>query len=337
LKTFISIALVFVGAVALMLFYFTKMPGVSPAMSTAALSEDEKGAADRIGEACEALAHVIGQRSTAKAHNVVAAREYIEQRLGKMGLRTREKAFATRGYQGVNIETEVEGSGSRSEILVLGAHYDTDAYSPGADENASGCAMLFELARALTTRPHDRTIDIVFFDFGSSRFAGSEDAGSHFWAEDARKSGKRIAAMLSIDSVGRFTDAPGSQGGPFPLSLCYPSQGNFLLFVGDIGSRQLVQTSVEMVRAAGGFPCEGITMPGLLPWLDGSDHHAFRQNGWPAMVVTDTGPLRNHEHGTPSDTPDRLNYPRMGVAWSRLLKLVERLAQAGTAGVSVMN
>jgi Zn-dependent M28 family amino/carboxypeptidase len=336
LKVFIALILVVLGAFALTIFYFSHMPGQSPAPTTSAISEEDRGASERIGEVCEALAHEIGQRSTTKSANVVAARELIQQKLHKAGMRPVERGFSSRGNSGVNIEVELEGSASRGEVVVLGAHYDTEPYSPGADDNASGCAMLLELARALYDRPHARTIDIVFFDFGSARFAGTADAGSHFWADEAKRAGKKVAAMLSFDSIGRFLDVPGSQSGPFPLSLAYPKQGNFVLFASDLGSRQLVQTCVEVLRSAGGMPCEGATLPGFLPWLDKSDHYAFRQNGWPAVVVTDTGPLRNSEHGLATDTPDRLSYDRMGIASVRLLKLVERLAQAGAAsGVTV--
>jgi len=337
LKAILIIVFALVGGIALTLFYFTQMPGKSPPASTARLTEEQKDASERMKETCETLAHQIGQRSTAKAANVLAAKEFLMGRLRKMGLRPAEKSFATRGYSGTNIEARVEGAGSRSEILVLGAHYDTEAYSPGAGDNASGCAMLLEIAHELAARPRDRTIEIVFFDFGSARFAGTDDAGAKFWVEDARRSGKRIAAMLAFDCVGTFKDAPKSQTGPFPLNLCYPSQGNFLLFAGDIGARKLVQACVSTMRANGGFPVEGITLPGVVPGISKSDHYAFRQNGWPAIVVTDTGPFRNPDDGQPSDTPDRLNYDRMAVAWTELVKLVEKLAQAGTPGVSSLN
>jgi Zn-dependent M28 family amino/carboxypeptidase len=337
LKAFVALVFLVVSAVALVLFYCTKMPGKSPPAITSALSDEEKTGAVNMKETCEQLAHVIGHRSTAKAQNVLAAREYLEQRLGKLGLHSKEKTFSTRGMTGINVEAEIEGSGNRAERVVIGAHYDTDAYCPGGDDNASGCAMLLEVARLLKVNSHDRTIDVVFFDFGSSRFAGSNESGSHAWVEEARRSGKQFALMLSIDSIGRFSEAPGSQGGPFPLSICYPGQGNFVMFAGDIGTRSLVQNCVEQMRTVGGFPCQGITLPGFIPSLDNSDHYAFRQNGTPAIVVTDTGPLRNKDHGTPNDTADQLNYDAMARLSTRLAKVIERLSQAGAVGSNVVN
>jgi Zn-dependent M28 family amino/carboxypeptidase len=336
-KAILTLVCILVVAAAMMLFYFTKMPGDSPAMSTAPMTEEEKASADRMKDTCEMLAHQIGQRSTAKVGNLALARDYIEGKLAKVSLHAKEKPFTTRGFSGVNVEVEVEGSGTVADVLVLGAHYDTEPYSPGGGDNASGCAVLLEVAKGLAGKIHNRAIDIVFFDFGSERFAGTGDAGSHYWVQNARSDGKRIAAMLSFDSIGRFSEDAGSQGGPFPLSVCYPGKGNFLMFSGDLGTRDLVQDCVEAWRGTADFPCEGVTLPGFIPGLDSSDHYAFRQYGWPAIVVSDTGPYRSKEYGTPEDTADHLNYPVMAKVVSRLVKLVERLAQTGTAGVASLN
>jgi Zn-dependent M28 family amino/carboxypeptidase len=328
LKAFIAIVLTFVGVVALMLFYVSKMPGVSPLTSGSVASEEERASAERMHQFCEQVSHVIGHRSTAKPLNLVGAREVITRRLGSYAIKSKETGVTVRGVGGVNVEAEIEGGSMKSEVVVLGAHYDTNAYDPGADDDASGCAMLLELAGYLKAQTHDRTIQIVFFDFGSSRFAGGKDSGSYAWAENAAKSGMKVMAMVSLDSVGRFTDAPGSQDGPFPLSLMYPKQGNFLMVAGDLGSRDLVRSSVTLLRTVGNFPAQGITVPSFLPWFDVSDHVAFRQHGWPAIAITDTGPYRNKEHGTPDDTPDRLHYDKMAKATTAVLKLVEQLAKS---------
>lgn len=337
MKAFLTLLGIFIGAIALMLFYFTKMPGQSPAAATATLTEEEKGVSDRLKDECEMLALQIGQRSTAKAASSQLARDFLEDKLNKSMLHAKEKVFQTRGFTGVNVESEIVGGGTQSERIVLGAHYDSEAYSPGAGDNASGCAVLLEVAKALAGRVHDRAIDVVFFDFGSARFAGTDDAGSHFWVESARRDGKKVAAMLSFDSIGWFSDEGGTQSGIFPLSLCYPGKGNFLLFAGDIGNRQLVQTCIETMRGMADFPCEGITLPGFIPGMGTSDHYAFRQNGWPAIVVSDTGPYRNNVYGTPNDTVDHLNYKMMAKVVVRMTKLVEKLATSGTAGVGSIN
>src|SRR5262249_31524740 len=157
---------------------------------------------------------------------------------------------------------EIEGGTAKNEVVVLGAHYDTDAYDPGADDDASGCAMVLELGGYLKNQSHDRTIVLAFFDYGSSRFAGTKESGSWAGAEDGARTGRKAAAMSSLDSRGRFKDDSGSQGGPFPLSVCYPGQGNFLLVESDLGARDLVKSAVTTLRTAGMFPTEGLTVPG---------------------------------------------------------------------------
>lgn len=337
MKSFIACVLVLVGAVALMLFYCSSMPGQSPKAGAVALTEEEKEVSERLKDQCEEIAHKIGQRSTVRMSGLDQARDYIGKRLARATLRAKETVFSSRGDQGTNLEVEIEGATAKDEILVVGAHYDTASYTPGAGDNASGVSMLLELARLVGVRSHDRTIAFVFFDRGSTRFSGSDDSGSYAWAAEAQKQNKKIIGMISIDSIGMFLDTPGSQGGPFPLNLCYPDQGNFVMFASDFGSRQLVQACVQNVRVQGGIPCEGITLPSFLPWLAHSDHHAFRQHDWPSLIVTDTGSLRNTEQGQMTDTFDRLNYDRMAQVTTRLVKVIERLSQKSSPGTGALN
>jgi Zn-dependent M28 family amino/carboxypeptidase len=335
LKAFIIFVLVLVGAVAGMLLFVSKMPGASPPATGSLASEEEKAAADRMHAFCEEIAHQIGHRSTAKTQNLQAAREVISRRLGSYALKSKETPLSVRGSSGVNLETEIEGGTAKNEVVVLGAHYDTDAYDPGADDNASGCAMLLELAGYLKNQSHDRSIVLAFFDFGSSRFVGSKDSGSWAWAENAARAGTKVVAMVSLDSIGRFKDDAGSQSGPFPLSIVYPSVGNFLLVESDLGARDLVKSAVTTLRTSGLFPTEGLTVPSFLPWFEVSDHIAFRKHEWPAIVITDTGPYRNPTHGTPDDTPDRLQYDRMAKALTAIERLVDKLARAGASATSL--
>lgn len=337
LKAILVSVLVLLCAVALGLFYCSSMPGESPPTSTNPLTPEESEVSENLKTGCEELAHLIGQRNTVRMQGLDRTREFIARRLGRSSLRPKETAFTSRGEYSVNIEVEIEGTTAKDQILVVGAHYDTASYSPGADDNASGVAMLLEIARLVGARPHDRTIQLVFFDRGSGRFAGTDDTGSFAWAAEAKRQNKKIAAMISIDSIGMYFEEAGTQSGPFPLSLCYPDQGNFVLFASDFGSRQLVQACVENFRTQGGFPCEGLTLPGFIPWLSHSDHHPFGQNDWPSLVVTDTGPNRNSEHGQMTDTFDRLNYDRMALVTVRLSKLIERLSQRSSSSTGSLN
>ena len=337
MKTFIACVVVLVGVVALALFYCCSMPGQSPPAASTALTPDEREISEHLKVQCEEIAHRIGQRSTIKMQGLDRAREYITQRLARSSMRPKDMVFSSRGEQAINMEVEIEGTTAKDEIVVVGAHYDTASYTPGAGDNASGVSMLLEVARLIGMRSHDRTVQIVFFDRGSSRFAGSDDSGSYHWAAEAKKQNKKVMAMISIDSIGMYLDEPGSQNGPFPVTLMYPGQGNFVMFASDFGSRQLVQACVQNFRVQGGFPCEGITLPGFMPWLAHSDHFPFRQNDWPSLIVTDTGPLRNTEQDQMTDTWDRLNYDRMALVTTRLVKVIERLTQKSSPGTGSLN
>lgn len=337
MKAILVCVLVLLCALTLGLFYCTSMPGQSPPTSATALTPEETEISENLKIGCEELAHLIGQRNTIRMQGLDRCREFIVRRLARSNLRPKETAFTSRGEHSVNLEFEIEGTTSKDEFLVIGAHYDTASYSPGADDNASGVAMLLEIARLAGTRSHDRTIQFLFFDRGSERFAGTDDTGSFAWAAEAKKQNKKIAAMISLDSVGMYLDEPGSQGGPFPLNLCYPDLGNFVFFASDFGSRQLVQGCVQNFRTQGGFPCEGITLPGFLPGLSHSDHYPFGEHDWPSMVVTDTGPYRNTEQGEMTDTFDRLNFDRMALVTTRLVKVIERLSQRSSSSTGSLN
>src|SRR5262249_17952038 len=151
-----------------------------------------------------------------------------------------EKSFQASGVTMNNISAEITGSRS-SEIVILCAHYDSPPRSPGADDNASGCAALLEIARRLSPSVYERTLRFVFFAGSEGVLAGTDAMGSRVAARASRDAHERVVAVLSLDSLGYFSDEPGSQTRPFPLTVCYPSQGNFLAFVSDIASRDLLQ------------------------------------------------------------------------------------------------
>jgi hypothetical protein len=115
--------------------------------------------------------------------------------------------------------------------------------------------------------------------------------------------------MLSLETIGFYSDDPGSQHYPIPpLGLLYPERGNFIALLGNMSSRALVRRLTAAFRRATPFPVEGVALPALIPGVGWSDHWAFWHCGYPALMVTDTAPFRYpHYHG-PSDTPDKVDY-----------------------------
>jgi hypothetical protein len=132
-----------------------------------------------------------------------------------------------------------------------------------------------------------------------------------------------VSAMISLETIGYYSDAPGSQQYPPPLSVFFPDRGNFIAFVGMPGSRSLVTQVMKSFRAHTHFPSIGGVAPGFIPGISWSDHGSFAEYGFPAMMITDTAVFRYPHYHEPTDTPDRLDYGRL----ARVTKGVERVVR----------
>ncbi len=150
--------------------------------------------------------------------------------------------------------------------------------------------------------------------------------GSVVYARRCRERGEQVVAMLSLETIGFYSDQPGSQHYPVPFGLLYPSTGDFVGFVGNTASRALVREAIGVFRASARFPSEGVAAPGALPGVGWSDHWAFWQEGYPAVMITDTAPFRNPDYHTRRDTPERLSYAPMARVVAGLERVVEALA-----------
>ena len=239
----------------------------------------------RLGEDPEVLARDERNR------DLETPARYIENAFPESAL----QYFRSGGRQVRNIEA---GAGD----IVVGAHYDTVAGSPGADDNASGVAVLIELSRMV------RGVRFVAFANEEAPYFLTAEMGSFVYARD-RSDGVR--AMFSLEMLGYYDDAPGSQRYPAPLGLFYPDRGNFIAFVGDLGCMGLVRRSAAGFRKVSKFPCEWLAAPSVVPGLSWSDHWSFRKHGFPAVMVTDTAFYRYPHYHLPSDTPEKLDYERM--------------------------
>ncbi len=87
----------------------------------------------------------IGERNMARYSQLNAAADFIENSFSRAGLHPRRDTYDLHGRACHNIEAEIRGA--RSEILLIGAHYDSVFGSPGANDNGSGVAAMLALAR----------------------------------------------------------------------------------------------------------------------------------------------------------------------------------------------
>ncbi len=225
-----------------------------------------------------------------------------------------------------NIEFEIPGRGP--EIIVIGAHYDSVFGSPGANDNGSGVAALLALARRFAARPPGaRTLRFVAFTNEEPGHFQTEAMGSWVYASRCRARGDQIAGMISLETVGYFSNAPGSQKFPMlGLKAFYPSAGNFIAFVSNLSSRSLLRRVLRTFRASATLPSEGAALPAAVPGVGWSDHWAFWQHGYPALMITDTAPFRYPHYHARTDTPEKLDYESMARLVSALEKVINDLA-----------
>lgn len=322
--------LMLAAATAAFLWYMVGMPGRSWPGELPPLTEEEGELAARLREHVTVIA--------SRDHNVFAlpmleqAAQYIENAFDRAGYRVAAQRFDAGGVPVRNIEVEWPGGPRASEIVVVGAHYDSVAGAPGANDNGSGVAALLELARLLRSARPERTLRFVAFVNEEPPFFRSENMGSLRYARRSKARGERVVAMISLETIGYYSDRPGSQRYPFPLGLFYPSTGNFLAFVSNLSSRGLLREAIAGFRRHARLPSEGLAAPASIPGVDWSDHSSFWDAGYPALMVTDTAPYRYPHYHTAADTPDKVDYERLARAVGGLHGMLGALAGAAPGG-----
>lgn len=283
--------------------------------------------ADALRQHVHALAGTIGERNVFRPQALAAAEDYIAGAWRARGHAVGLQRYTARGVDCANVELALRGAARPGEIVVVGAHYDSVDGSPGADDNASAVAVLLELARMLAARPLARTVKLVAFVNEEPPFFFWGQMGSGVYAKAARARGDDIRLMCSLEMLGCYSDAPGSQRYPPLLRHFYPDRGNFVAFVSNLRSRRALKAAVAAFRASSGFPCESAALPAWIPGVGWSDQLSFWRAGYPAIMVTDTAFHRYPYYHTASDTPEKLDYARMAQVAEGLAGAFARLAE----------
>lgn len=258
----------------------------------------------------EALAE-IGERHIWRPDALTRTAEYIRMALAATGRLAGAQAYEARGVRVENIEAIAAGTSPDAEVVVVGAHYDTVPGSPGANDNGTGIAAVLELAERFAGRRHAATIRFVLFVNEEPPFFHTEEMGSLVYARAARARGDRIRAMLSLETMGYYSDERGSQQYPGGLEGLFPPVGNFIGIVGNPESAALVEEIRAAFTARTPFPIQAAVMPSDVAGAAWSDHWSFWQAGYPAVMVTDTAPFRYPYYHTAEDTPDKLDFARL--------------------------
>jgi Zn-dependent M28 family amino/carboxypeptidase len=229
------------------------------------------------------------------------AQHYIHEQLSQWGNVTTHE-FEFRGKVHQNLILDLPHSKATAPILI-GAHYDTVPGSPGADDNASGVAVLLEMARAIALQPARSPVRLVAFDLEEL------GVGSKLYAEGLKQQGQKLRLMIALEMLGYCDRAPDSQRYPAPfLKRFYPSSGDFIALIGNLKTiPDLIRLSHNICKSV---PCEWLPVDNrglLLPDTRRSDHAHFWDQGYKAVMVTDTADLRNPHYHRGSDRIETLD------------------------------
>jgi hypothetical protein len=301
-----------------------RMPGKNVS-AAAALSPAEIDLRDELKAAVEELGGGIGERNMSRYGQLLAAGGFIEESFSRAGLHPRRDIYELNGRQCYNIEAEIRGSSP--QIVLVGAHYDSVLGAPGANDNGSGVAGMLALARRFAGKSTSSTLRFVAFVNEEPPYFQTPQMGSFVYAKGCKARGDQISAMISLETIGYFSDAPNSQTYPAPgLGIFYPTTANFIAFVGNVASRDLLRQALALFREQAKIPSQGAALPASIPGIAWSDHWAFWEHGYPAIMVTDTAPFRYPHYHKATDMSDKLDYDRFALVVSGMEKVIANLA-----------
>src|SRR5207249_5889113 len=193
-----------------------------------------------------------------------AAADFIESSFLRAGLQPRRDTYQVNDLSCDNIEVEIRGASP--EIVLIGAHYDSVFGSPGANDNGSGVAAMLALARRFAQKSAQHTLRFVAFVNEEPPYFLTEQMGSFVYAGRCKARDDQISAMISLETIGYFSDAPHSQTYPsLGLGIFYPKVGDFIGFVSNLPSRTLLHCVIALFREHSKIPSEGASLPGFIP------------------------------------------------------------------------
>ena len=231
--------------------------------------------------------------------------QYIHQQLGQWGdVETHEFQVRGKTHQNLILNIPSAITGKQKPPILIGAHYDAAPGTPGADDNATGVAALLELTRALTDTPAKYPVRLVAFDMEEYGLVGSTR-----YAADLKQQQQPLRLMISLEMLGYCNPAPDSQLYPPGLKRFYPNQGDFIALVGNLPTIPDLIRLNRSIRTTGGksewLPTFNKGL--IVPQTRSSDHAPFWDQGYRAMMVTDTAFLRNPHYHQASDRLETLN------------------------------
>ena len=327
-SSLIRLSVVFLVVAILSIWAWTTMiwmPSQSYKGKLYPLSEKEVTLQKSLEQNIKKLAVEIGIRDFSHYDQLNQAKEFLSNSFTKAGYQVNLKPYKIVDKSYYNIEVEHRGKEKPSEIIVVGAHYDS-VIGPGANDNATGAAATLELARLFAKKTTARTIRFVEFTNEEPPFFWSEDMGSLVYAKESKQKEENIVAMLSLETMGYFSEEIDSQKYPFPANWFYPNRGNFIAFVGNLNSCDLLRQAIASFRRQTQFPSEGTCLPSSIPGIGWSDHWSFWQQGYQGIMITDTAIYRYPYYHTQQDSVDKIDFDKLARIVNGLETVILELA-----------
>ncbi len=257
----------------------------------------------------------------------------LESALADLGLTVESQPVSfPHGHGSRNLIATHSGQERDREWIVVGAHFDGVWETPGADDNASGVAVLLEAARLLSQQTWRRALQFVAFTLEEPQtLAHRFLVGSRQFVKEARRQGRRYAGAMILECVGYTDDRQRSQDRPWLVRIPAPDAGNFLAVVANRRSARLMKTFQQTAaRLVPGLSVVGYRTPlggYLIPPTRFSDHASFWDAGYPAVMLTDTAMFRNPHYHQPTDRADTLDYAFMAAVARATIATVATLAE----------
>jgi Zn-dependent M28 family amino/carboxypeptidase len=273
----------------------------------------------RLQDHLHALTVNIGERSVRVPENLEKTAAYITSFYQDIGVAVERQAYSYAELPLDNIVAEIAFRADPKHRFLIGAHYDSVSGTVGADDNASAVAVQLEVARHLAEQKGTNTLDLavkfVSFALEEPPVYGTRHMGSRVYAKMARTQKEKIDGMICLEMVGYACHEPGCQNYPFPLMfLDYPKKGNFIGIVNNFKSRGFAQGLVEQFQKNRQLPVVKLTVPfngWIMPAVRLSDHASFWDQGFKAVMLTDSAFFRNPYYHTAADTMDKLDFEFM--------------------------
>jgi hypothetical protein len=263
------------------------------------------------------------------------AADFIEEFFSRSGFSVSRQTFQIDGFDCHNLEAVPRDfCGLQEPHWILGAHYDSARGTFGADDNISAVAILLETARLLAQSPNPpRSIRFVAYTNEEPPHFMNESMGSRVHATSCRKNGDKLQGMICLESLGYFTDKPGSQELPTLYGMpketieftrsrgIDPTVGNYIAIVGDEQSASFL---AHFDTAFSNRPVP--TLPLVMPEMRLSDHLCYWDEGFPALMLTDTALFRNPNYHKHTDTVDTLDFGAMASITKNLVPALQALS-----------